>query len=121
MSSYDGAVSRPRPEPPYLMVAITVERTDVDDGYAEAADRMLELAEANPGFLGMEFVQDLPNRRGVTLSFWRTDEALREWREHVEHVLTMEQGRERWYARYHVWVARVEREYDWSRDVDSRP
>ena len=46
------------PEPPYYAVIFTSLRRDGDDGYAETARRMLELARARPGFLGVESVRD---------------------------------------------------------------
>lgn len=45
------------PEPPYYVVMFTSQRTDVEAGYAEAAQRMLELAAQQPGFLGVESVR----------------------------------------------------------------
>ena len=42
------------PEPPYYAVVFTSVRTTADpEGYAVMADRMVELASAQPGFLGM--------------------------------------------------------------------
>src|SRR5690606_13676634 len=42
------------PEPPYYAVIFTSRRTDGDQGYAETAERMAELAREQPGFLGVE-------------------------------------------------------------------
>jgi hypothetical protein len=44
------------PGPPYYVAIITVERTGADDGYLEMADAMYQLATAQPGFLGMDWV-----------------------------------------------------------------
>ena len=40
------------PPPPYYAVIFTSVRTDDAAGYADAADRMVELAHGQPGFLG---------------------------------------------------------------------
>jgi hypothetical protein len=42
------------PEPPYYAVIFTSTRTAVDEGYGAMADRMVELASQQPGFLGVE-------------------------------------------------------------------
>ena len=43
------------PEPPYYAVMFTSLRNGADaEGYAEAAERMLELAVQQPGYLGVE-------------------------------------------------------------------
>ena len=39
------------PEPPYLAVIFSSQRTEGDRGYAVMAERMLELAQGQPGFL----------------------------------------------------------------------
>jgi hypothetical protein len=43
-----------RAQPPYFAVILTSVRTNDDNGYADAARRMLELALEQPGFLGFE-------------------------------------------------------------------
>ena len=45
------------------------------------------------------------------MSYWASEEAIAAWRAHAEHTLARQAGRERWYARYALRVARVERAY----------
>jgi heme-degrading monooxygenase HmoA len=54
------------PEPPYYAVIFTSIRTDGDNGYAETAEKMLELAKQQDGFLGIETAR---NEIGVTVSY----------------------------------------------------
>ena len=42
------------PAPPYYAVIFTSQRTEGDDGYGDMAERMVELAREQPGFLGVE-------------------------------------------------------------------
>lgn len=46
------------PRPPYYAVIFTNLRTEGDKGYAEMADRMVELAAQQPGFLGIESARE---------------------------------------------------------------
>lgn len=96
------------PTPPYYAVIFTSLRTDGDHGYGRMADRMVELARQQPGFLGVESARD-PGGLGITVSYWTTEEAIRAWREHAEHQVAQELGRTRWYADFQLRVARVER------------
>ena len=105
----------PRPEPPYYAVIFTAQRTDVDAGYGETADRMVELASAQPGFIGVESTRDADGL-GITVSYWRTLEDIAAWKRHLEHAAARAGGRAQWYKRYELRVARVERAYGWSRD-----
>jgi heme-degrading monooxygenase HmoA len=100
------------PAPPYYAVIFTSVRSPGDDdGYAVAAERMLELARQQPGFLGVESARG-ENSLGITVSYWSSLEAIGAWREHAEHRLAQEQGRAKWYRRYNLRVCRVERAWD---------
>lgn len=96
------------PAPPYYAVIFTSLRTDDGEGYAEMADRMVELAQLQEGFLGVESVRD---GLGITVSYWRSLDAIKRWKANVEHLAAQRLGRERWYEAFRVRVSRVEKEY----------
>ncbi len=95
------------PEPPYYAVIFTSLRSEGDHGYADMARRMVELACAQPGFLGMESARD---GLGITVSYWQSLEAIRAWKENAEHRAAQARAPE-WYAGFRVRVCRVERSY----------
>ena len=97
-------------QPPYYAVIFTSIRTAGDHGYAETADRMVELASRQPGFLGIESVRD-PEGVGITVSYWESTAALEAWKAQTEHLVAQWRGQRDWYQRYEVRVARVERAY----------
>jgi heme-degrading monooxygenase HmoA len=105
------------PDPPYYAVIFASTTTDDTDGYAEAATRMLELAAAQPGFLGVDSARS--DGVGITVSYWESEAAVVAWRDDAEHTVVRDTGRARWYAEYELRVARVERSYGWERDVRS--
>lgn len=100
------------PEPPYYAVIFTNQRVAIagDDGYAEMADRMAELAAQQDGYLGAESTRDA-NGFGITVSYWRDEASIAHWKKNAEHTLAREAGNERWYVHFETRVARVERAY----------
>lgn len=110
----------PRPEPPYYAVIFTSQRTDGDHGYAAMADRMVELAAQQPGYLGVESTRDDAGL-GITVSYWRSQGDIAAWRRVLEHTAARNQGRTQWYSHYELRIARVERAYGWDRDDGSAP
>ena len=96
------------PKPPYYAVIFTSLRTDVDDGYSAMADKMAELAQKQPGFLGMESAR---NEIGITVSYWESLEAVHEWKINLEHKEAQLLGKKKWYKNYKTRVAKVERDY----------
>jgi heme-degrading monooxygenase HmoA len=99
------------PPPPYWVVVFTSQRTPDDDaGYTAAAVRMVELTRRAPGFLGIESTRGADGL-GITVCYWDSEEAIAAWRADLEHAEAREQGNARWYQRYELRVARVERAY----------
>jgi len=95
-------------EPPYYAVVFTSQRTDAEDGYGAMADRMVELAHRQDGFLGVESARD-ENGFGITVSYWRDQAAIARWRADAEHRVAQQRGRRDWYERFVLRVALVER------------
>jgi heme-degrading monooxygenase HmoA len=114
------------PEPPYFAVIFTsVRRADAESeagevsagqaeappGYDTMAQRMLELARQQPGFLGVESARGADGL-GITVSYWESEEAIRRWRDDAEHQVAQALGREQWYAWFTLHVAKVERAWE---------
>jgi heme-degrading monooxygenase HmoA len=96
-------------------VIFTSERAAVDEhGYEKTADRMVQLARAAPGFLGVDSVRQADGN-GITVSYWQDLDAIAAFKQIVEHRRAQERGKLQWYERYKVTVCRVEREYEHGR------
>ena len=103
------------PRPPYYAVVFTSLRTDLDgEGYAATAERMVQLASEQPGFLGVESARG-SDGVGITVSFWDSLVSILRWREHAEHKLAQRDGKTKWYASYKLRVCRVEEEIQFER------
>jgi heme-degrading monooxygenase HmoA len=96
------------PEPPYYAVIFTSTRTAIDEGYDAVADRMVELAARQPGFLGVESARGADGL-GITVSYWASEEAIRAWKAQGEHRVAQLTGRQKWYEHFETRIARVER------------
>lgn len=100
-----------KPEPPYYAVIFPNQRTSDDaDGYGAMAKRMVELAKAQPGFLGMDSARGADGF-GITVSYWQSLDAIAAWRDHPEHLEAQAMGRAKWYAAFDVHIAKIERSY----------
>jgi heme-degrading monooxygenase HmoA len=71
---------------------------------------MLELARAQPGYLGVESARG-EDGLGITVSYWRDEESIARWKAQLEHRAAQAEGARRWYADYELRVALVERAY----------
>ncbi|RED64919.1 antibiotic biosynthesis monooxygenase family protein [Cohnella lupini] len=94
----------------YYAVIFTSLRTEGDNGYGRMADRMAELASKQPGFISVESVRD-SSGTGITVSYWESLEAIRDWKKNEAHQVAQEKGKQDWYESYKVRICKVEREY----------
>ncbi|MES2376424.1 MAG: antibiotic biosynthesis monooxygenase [Bacteroidota bacterium] len=97
------------PSTPYYAVIFTSIRTEGNNGYAAMADAMDELAKQQEGYLGIESAR---NEIGITVSYWQSLEAIRNWKANTDHLIAQKYGREKWYANYKVRICKVERDYE---------
>lgn len=98
------------PKPPYYAVIFASQRTAGDAGYGATADRMAELAPTMPGYIGVETARG-PDGFGITVSYWRDEASIRNWKAQAEHRLAQERGKAQWYEHYELRVAKIERAY----------
>ena len=98
-----------------IAVIFCAQRTGVDDeAYQAAAASMSALAAEQPGYLGQDHARS-EDGLGITISYWLDDDSARAWRDHPDHKIIRERGRDRWYSEYSLHVARIERGYDWQK------
>ena len=96
------------PQQPYYAVIFTSTRTDGNNGYSEMAAEIETLVEKQPGFLGYESARD---KIGITVSYWKDLESIRNWKENAAHTVARENGKKSWYENFKVRIARVETDY----------
>ncbi len=98
------------PDLPYYAVIFT-SRKNVDiTGYHEMSDRMKRLSSEQEGFLG---IQTVCGEDGlcVSISYWKTLDAIANWKSHMDHRQAQQQGKSSWYSGYEVRICKVERQY----------
>ena len=83
------------PAPPYYAVIFTSRRTEGDRGYGDRAQRMMELAAQQPGYLGIDSVRDAGGR-GITVSYWRDEASIMAWKHDTEHQQAQRGGQQIW-------------------------
>ena len=100
------------PPPPYYAVIFTSHRTDGDNGYNQVATRMVELASKQPGFLGAESARE---NVGITVSYWKNVESIKQWKKNIEHIDAQKKGRDIWYSSFKTRICKVESDYEFSK------
>ncbi|MCT8339437.1 antibiotic biosynthesis monooxygenase [Flavobacteriaceae bacterium TK19130] len=100
-----------KPKLPYYAVIFTSLQTKNIEGYSEMAATMEELAKQQPGYIGMDSAK---SEVGITVSYWKSLEAIQHWKANLDHQVAQQKGRSEWYEWYNVKICKVEREYEFS-------
>lgn len=80
--------------------------------YLAIAAGLIDELKAMDGFISVERFQSLSNPgKLLSLSFWRDEEAVRQWRSLESHRRAQEAGRGGVFAGYRLRVAQVLRDY----------
>lgn len=97
------------------MIAVIFEAQPLPgkkDAYLEAAARLRPLLEKMDGFISIERFESLTQPGKIlSLSVWRDELAVRQWRNVEEHRRIQGAGRKSIFADYRLRVAAVLRDY----------
>lgn len=97
------------PKPPYYAVIFTSKKIDEDKGYSKMSDKMVKLVSQQDGFLGFESARE---KLGITVSYWKDEKSILNWKSNLEHKEAQKLGKELWYKQYKIRIAKVERDYE---------
>lgn len=96
------------PQPPYYAVIFTSMKQEKTEGYAVTAEEMVKLAAEQEGFLGVESARE---EVGITVSYWASEDAIKNWKNNERHLVAQKLGYQKWYKAYKTRVALVQRDY----------
>ena len=97
------------------MIAVIFEAWPHEEHYQRYLDLAAELkpllAQID-GFISVERFQSLSEpSKLLSLSFWRDEEAIQQWRSLELHRAAQSEGRRQVFADYHLRIAQVVRDY----------
>ncbi|MCB0382209.1 MAG: antibiotic biosynthesis monooxygenase [Psychroserpens sp.] len=98
---------------PYYAVIFTSIHSENTEGYTNMAIKMETLAKKQYGFLGIESARD---STGITISYWESLDAIKNWKQQTDHLVAQQKGRQDWYKWYKVRICKVERDYEFFKD-----
>ena len=101
----------------YAVIFRSTRTTHSQELYKEHSAKMDYLVSGIKGYISHHSQRDPITREGITISYFESLEAIKQWREHPEHLETQELGKKLFYEKYEVKVVKVERKYEWSRQV----
>ena len=97
------------------MVIVVFEvsmKPGMTEAYFDHAANLRPELEKIDGFIFVERFQSVSDdNKYLSLSAWRDEDAVRNWREHAGHAAAQKEGQESIFADYRIRVASVFRDY----------
>ncbi len=97
------------------MIAVIFEVTPAEgkrDAYLGIAANLRPVLDGIDGFISIERFQSLTDpARVLSLSFWRDEEAVKQWRNSEDHRQAQKAGRAGIFSDYRLRIAHVVRDY----------
>ncbi len=82
------------------------------DEYYDIATSLRPEAEKIDGFLSIERFESVTNKgKYVSLSYWRDEQAVAQWKAHLQHAAAQDKGKAELFSGYRIRVAEVIRDY----------
>ena len=91
------------------VVIFRAQAQALDAEYSQTAAQLRELALTQFGCL--DFCAVTEGAQEIALSYWPDEASIRAWKQHADHLMAQQLGRERWYASYSVEIAEIRRAY----------
>ncbi len=91
------------------MYAVIFKATvaEFDDEYFRVAERLKDLAFRKYGC--QDFVSVTEGDEEIAISYWQTEQQIRDWKNDPEHRLAQQRGREKWYKSFSIEICEIVR------------
>ena len=95
----------------YVVIFRSTRKLDVGQLYSLWSEKMENLVKTIDGYEHHFGFRDETTRGGVTVSYFKSLEAISQWRQLDEHKVAQQLGRDSFYEEYSIQVCEVLRDY----------
>ena len=97
------------------MIAVIFEvwpKSEHEQDYLTTAQGLRSLLESLPGFISIERFRSITDEGKIlSLSFFESEDAIKEWRNTLQHRKAQALGRNQYFANYRLRIAEIQRDY----------
>lgn len=90
-------------------VIFKAKTKEPDTHYSEMVKVMRDLAFSQ--YNCQDFIAVTEGDQEIAISYWQSEEDIRNWHKDSQHAVAQQFGRDKWYKSYVVEVVKVERSY----------
>ena len=98
----------------FVVIFRSTRLLDHSELYQEWSEKMEQLVVMQDGYQSHFSFRDPETREGVTVSYFDSEESIKQWHNNPEHLQAQSLGRTHFYESFSVEVAEIRRRYEWS-------
>ena len=96
----------------FVVVFEVTMKPGLQKQYFDLAASLRPELEKIDGFILVERFESVSNEgKYVSISFWRDERAVENWRAHAEHQVAQERGKDEIFADFRISIGAVQRQY----------
>ena len=95
----------------YVVIFRSTRKLDDGQLYSQWSEKMENLVKTIDGYEHHFGFRDETTRGGVTVSYFKSLEAISQWRQLDQHKVAQQLGRDSFYEEYSIQVSEVLRDY----------
>lgn len=97
----------------YTVIFEVEPKDEFMDNYLELALSLRQGVEKIEGFISVERFASLTTQgKLVSLSFWESEEAIKEWKNNVAHQSAQDKGINSYFKDFRIRAAKIEQDYN---------
>ncbi|GLQ29856.1 antibiotic biosynthesis monooxygenase family protein [Litoribrevibacter albus] len=82
---------------------------ELDQQYSEMAAKLRDIAMNEFGCT--DFISLTEGDQEIAVSYWPSEENIKNWKQHSDHLIAQSFGKKKWYSHYQVEVVEIKRSY----------
>ncbi|MDC1174103.1 antibiotic biosynthesis monooxygenase [Bacteriovoracaceae bacterium] len=95
----------------FAVIFKTQRDLPIPNEYLEINKKMVQLVTEYGGYVSIDSVMN-DTGKGISISYWKSLNDIKKWKENIEHLQAQESGKTKWYDYYKVEVCEIIREYE---------
>ncbi len=96
----------------YVVIFEVIPWPQYQNDYLTLAAALRTEVSQIEGFISVERFKSIANEdKLVSLSFWRDEQAILNWKKHHDHQLAQQKGIQQYFKDFRIRVGKIERDY----------
>ena len=100
----------------YVVIFKSKRTGSNQDLYYQYNDKLQEKVNTIPGYIKHYGVRHPETREGITIVYFETLDAIKQWRDDFEHIEAKNLAKTHFYENYSIEILELQKSYEWVKE-----